>query len=144
MRVYLDNCCYNRLYDDQDQLAVFLETEAILFILDEIAIGRLDLAWSYMMDYENKNNSIAKHRGEIDDWRDFAVEIVRHDNIIEARQKHYMDLGLKSKDAVHLACAVEAGCACFLTTDKGILRKSREFPEIQIINPIAFACDLKG
>ncbi len=30
MRVYLDNCCYNRPFDEQDQLSVRLETEAKL------------------------------------------------------------------------------------------------------------------
>ena len=28
MRVYLDNCCYNRPYDEQVQLRIRLETEA--------------------------------------------------------------------------------------------------------------------
>lgn len=32
MRVYLDNCCYNRPFDDQTQLKVRLETEAKLFV----------------------------------------------------------------------------------------------------------------
>ena len=30
MRVYLDNCCYNRPFDDQNQLKVRLETIAKL------------------------------------------------------------------------------------------------------------------
>ena len=30
MRVYLDNCCYNRPFDEQTQLKVRLETEAKL------------------------------------------------------------------------------------------------------------------
>ena len=30
MRVYLDNCCYNRPFDEQTQLKVLLETEAKL------------------------------------------------------------------------------------------------------------------
>ena len=28
MRVYLDNCCYNRPFDDQTQVKVRMETEA--------------------------------------------------------------------------------------------------------------------
>jgi len=32
MRIYLDNCCYNRPFDDQNQLSVRLETEAKLAI----------------------------------------------------------------------------------------------------------------
>ena len=31
MRVYLDNCCYNRPFDEQTQLKVRLETEAKTF-----------------------------------------------------------------------------------------------------------------
>lgn len=27
MRVYLDNCCYNRPYDDQSQMRIHLEAE---------------------------------------------------------------------------------------------------------------------
>ncbi len=30
--VYLDNCCYNRPYDDQNQPKVYLETQAKLLI----------------------------------------------------------------------------------------------------------------
>jgi hypothetical protein len=32
MRVYLDNCCYNRPYDNQSQLRISLETQAKLYI----------------------------------------------------------------------------------------------------------------
>ncbi len=31
-RLYLDNCCFNRPYDDQTHLLVQLETEAKLFV----------------------------------------------------------------------------------------------------------------
>ena len=30
MRIYLDNCCYNRPFDEQTQLRIRLETEAKL------------------------------------------------------------------------------------------------------------------
>ena len=32
LKLYLDNCCFNRPFDDQSQLLVRLETEAKLFI----------------------------------------------------------------------------------------------------------------
>lgn len=31
MKIYLDNCCYNRPYDDQSQVRIQLETQAKLF-----------------------------------------------------------------------------------------------------------------
>jgi hypothetical protein len=36
LRVYLDNCCYNRPFDDQEQRSVQLETQAKLWIQDLI------------------------------------------------------------------------------------------------------------
>ena len=31
-RIYLDNCCFNRPYDDQTQLNIYLETQAKLHV----------------------------------------------------------------------------------------------------------------
>lgn len=30
--IYLDNCCFNRPYDDQTQLRVSLETQAKMYV----------------------------------------------------------------------------------------------------------------
>jgi hypothetical protein len=43
MRVYLDNCCFNRPFDDQSSLTVRLETEAKLAIQEMIREGHLSL-----------------------------------------------------------------------------------------------------
>lgn len=32
LKLYLDNCCFNRPYDDQNQLIIELETKAKLFV----------------------------------------------------------------------------------------------------------------
>lgn len=34
MRIYLDNCSYNRPYDNQSQMKIYLETQAKLHIQD--------------------------------------------------------------------------------------------------------------
>lgn len=56
MLIYLDNCCFNRPFDDQKQIRIQIETEAKLFIQEEIANGNYRLAWSFMLDYENAAN----------------------------------------------------------------------------------------
>ena len=56
MRIYLDNCCYNRPYDDQTQLRISLESQAKLHIQDMIKDGKLELAASYVLTYENSRN----------------------------------------------------------------------------------------
>ena len=45
MKIYLDNCCFNRPFDDQKQLQIKLETEAKLDIQERIIQGKLELAW---------------------------------------------------------------------------------------------------
>ena len=59
MLIYLDNCCFNRPFDDQVQIRIRLETEAKLVIQDEIRAGTYLLAWSYILDYENNQNPFA-------------------------------------------------------------------------------------
>ena len=144
IRVYLDHCCFNRPYDNQNQLVVRLEAEAKLFVQSEIIAGRLDLVWSFMMDYENSFNPFKGRREAIGEWRSLAKEVMLLNTSVESRQKHYKSLGLKNKDASHLACAVEAGCNYFFTTDAGILKKQSEVTEIRIVNPVAYVCESKG
>ena len=58
IRVYLDNCCYNRPYDDQSQVRISLESQAKLEIQARIKDGKIKLVTSYMTEYENAQNPI--------------------------------------------------------------------------------------
>jgi hypothetical protein len=53
MRIYLDNCCFNRPFDDQSAIRIKLETDAKLYIQEMIRIQEIELAWSYILDFEN-------------------------------------------------------------------------------------------
>jgi len=53
MRVYLDNCCYNRPFDDQNQIRIHLEAQAKLYVQSQIKDSKIELVWSYILDYEN-------------------------------------------------------------------------------------------
>ena len=66
MRIYLDNCCYNRPYDDQMQLRISLETQAKLFVQDLIRNNQIELAASYMLMYENEQNPYEMKKYELD------------------------------------------------------------------------------
>lgn len=41
--IYLDNCCYNRPYDDQSQIRISLEAQAKIFIQSAIKLKKLRL-----------------------------------------------------------------------------------------------------
>ena len=65
LRIYLDNCCYNRPYDDQTQLRISLESQAKLEIQKNIKNGELELVTSYMTEYENSENPIEIRKNNI-------------------------------------------------------------------------------
>ncbi len=56
MRIYLDNCCLNRPFDDQAIIRIKLEAEAVIHIQSQVVAKTIDLAWSYIIDYENQAN----------------------------------------------------------------------------------------
>jgi predicted nucleic acid-binding protein len=136
--VYLDNCVFNRPYDDQRSIEIRLESEAKLFIQQKIKNGDLELVWSYILEFENANNPFRLRREAILYWKIIASRcIVQNERILNQAEK-LRQIGLKSADALHIACAIEARSDFFLTTDRGILRKMREHPQISVLNPIEF------
>ena len=46
LKIYLDNCCYNRPFDVQEQDLIRIETQAKLAIQRKIKEGKYTLAWS--------------------------------------------------------------------------------------------------
>ncbi len=136
MRVYLDNCCLNRPFDDQSSLTIRLETEAILDIQEKIESGYLSLGWSYILDFENNANPFSERRVEILKWKTLADSFVSESSIILSKMDELISVGLKPLDALHIACAIELKCDHFLTVDKGILKKAAEVSKIDTINPV--------
>ena len=136
MRVYLDNCCYNRPFDDQISAVIQLETDAKLHVQELIRSGELELCWSFVLDYENAANPFEEVRDRIGEWRNFAVADCGLSDEIAKKAAQFMRLGLKQKDASHIACAIALNADYFLTTDKKILNKP--IAELAVLNPIDF------
>ncbi len=136
MRVYLDNCCFNRPFDDQSLLTIRMETEAKLDIQEKIKSGHLSLGWSYMLDFENNNNPFVEKRVEIQRWKELADSFVNETTEIISKMNELITIGLKSLDALHVACAISLQCEYFLTVDKGILKKKTKVSQIKITNPV--------
>ena len=136
-KIYLDNCCFNRPFDDQSQLLVRLETEAVLFIQDEIKNGNLELVWSSILDYENDANPFRTRRDAIRIWRNRSLVVVRPNaDVKQLATALRTRSSIRLKDSLHIASAVVAQCHFLLTTDGKMLNKSVD--EIEIVNPIQF------
>ena len=138
MKIYLDNCCFNRPFDDQSRIRIMLETEAKLRIQEEVRAGRLKLIWSYILDYENSKNPHEYRKLQIKVWGKYAViDIKENDEVIEKANSLNLK-GFKKLDSLHIACAVIMKCDFFITTDDKILNLSKTLEEIKITDPIGF------
>ena len=138
MRIYLDNCCFNRPFDGQDQLRIRLETEAKLGIQEEIFLGRIELVWSYILDYENQFNPFDERREAIQKWKSHAVIDVEESDEVLTKANQLKGKGIGNKDALHIACAIAGKSKYFLTTDEALIMKLKEMEDVQIMNPTEF------
>ena len=144
MKIYLDNCCYNRPYDDQRQLRVFLETQAKLHIQSLVIQKKLELVCSFVLRYENNENPDPSTKASINQFFLNASMYIGSENMEDISQTagNLMKQGIKMKDAAHLACAIKAGCDYFITTDDK-LKKRYDGNMIKIRTPLEFLDDLE-
>ena len=138
MKIYLDNCCFNRPFDNQLEIKIRLETEAKLYIQYLIQKKKLQIVWSYILDFENSKNPFEERKQQIERWKIFAVEDIEENDTILAIGRKLEKIGLKKIDALHIACAIYAKCNYFITTDKGLLKKAKRIKELIVIDPINF------
>lgn len=138
MKIYLDNCCFNRPFDDQSQLRIRLESEAKLKIQEDIRSGIHMLVWSYILDYENSRNPFAERQKQISKWKQYAKVDVEENSALMEIARRILLLGAKKIDSLHIACAISANSDYFLTTDDEIIKKAISIRGIKVTDPIGF------
>lgn len=139
MRIYLDNCSYNRPYDDQSQIRICLETQAKLHIQDMIRRRQIELVTSYVLDFENSRNRSVQKKTAIEKFmKDYTALYVSNKNEEDIKKiaTLIMGTGVKEKDAYHVACAIRAECNYFVTTDDRLLKYQSE--KITLVTPGEF------
>ena len=135
-RIYLDNCCFNRPYDDQTQLKIFLETQAKLHIQSLVFEKKIDLVWSFILTFENSRNLFSAKKTAISQWESISSFFIEKSEEIRVIAKEIMITGIKAADAAHVASAIVGNCDYFITVDKRLLKY--EDRRIIICNPIEF------
>lgn len=138
MKIYLDNSCFNRPFDDQKQLRIKLETEAKLNIQERIIQKEIELTWSYILDFENEANPFEQRKLAIKGWKNYALVDINETREIIEKAERFHQIGIKSKDSIHLACAISQRCEYFLTTDDELIKKALGIKEIKVTDPISF------
>lgn len=139
LKVYMDNCCYGRPYDDLSQAKVKNEAIAKMYIQSLVKFKSITLYSSFMLSYEISQCPVEATRESIsqfvDEHSSFHISKDREAEIVQEAQE-IMETGIKYKDSVHLACSIYAGCDYFITTDDRVTKYQTD--KIKIVNPIDF------
>ena len=138
-RIYLDVCCLQRPFDDQRQVRVHLEAEAVKLILAQVEAGELIWIGSEVVEFEIAQNPDPERALKAMLLAAYAGIRVSVGADERARAGELELLGFTGFDALHLACAESAGAAVFLTTDDKLLKSAARWVDkirVQVANPL--------
>lgn len=144
MKLYCDTNVYNRCFDEQSQLRIRLECTAIEGIYALAEAGRLELTWSFMLDYENSLNPHADRKEWVELLSRLCTDTIAPSPQILTLARRLMKLRkLKPRDAIHVACAQFTGCDFFITCDDVLIKRAsrgdrRSVLQVPIVNPVEF------
>jgi predicted nucleic acid-binding protein len=143
VKLYLDTSVFNRPFDDQTQPRIWIETLSLALILQWLEAGGAELVNSAVLEFENSLNLLALRR----DWmlrcleQSSVYQFV--DPPIRGRAEHLEKNHLGAIDALHIACAEEAGCDYFITCDDRLIKKRKLFT-VKTMNSVDFVQKIIG
>jgi len=140
-RIYLDVCALCRPFDDQTQMRIRLETDALQLILSHVRSGNLTLVVSPTHDVEiGTIDDLTEREHLLSTLRQIGHRVAFDLKQTRKRAERLTQQGLGPADAAHLAFAEEAE-AEFITCDDRLLRQCRRVqPGVWFGTPVAF-CD---
>ena len=144
MRIYLDNCAFNRPYDDLSQMSVNLEAQAKLHIQSWIRDGLFELVTSEMLMTEIEACPFDFRRKGIGDYVEENASIhvgPAQNRRVDEMAREIMSTGVKYKDACHVASAIIGQCSYLISTDKRLLKYQTSL--LRLVNPIRFVEEME-
>lgn len=144
-KIYLDACCLNRPFDDQNQARIRLETEAIILILERL--HQREWVWisSEVLFFELKQTVDIERRERLLLLARQSHQVVELTQETMTQAEKLAALGFDSYDALHLACAQQSNVDVFLTTDDELLkvvRQNKESLPFLAANPLRWLQDM--
>lgn len=144
MIIYLDNCCYNRPFDDQTQERIHLESEAILTILQRRQAGIFKIVGSNILELEMERMHDATKKQKVKELYKVADLHINYTENIKKRSKEIMKLSkIRTFDSLHIAAAEEAKADVMLTTDDKLEKMAERLElKVRVMNPLKFAWEV--
>ena len=144
LKLYLDNCCYNRLCDDLEQEKINLEANAIENIFRKHINKEVEIYKSMAIDFEISKIKSDNKRRQVEDLYD-AMELTEIDYSEEIKKRaiELRQYNIKDMDSLHLAFAESKDVDYFITADRLLINASKRANlKIKVINPIEFIMEV--
>ncbi|NJL83764.1 MAG: type II toxin-antitoxin system VapC family toxin [Chloroflexaceae bacterium] len=142
-RVYLDTSAYNRPFDDQTQPKIFLETQAVVIVLQMVEAKTVELISSSVLEYENSRNPYPIKQEAMSRYLQLAKLRQEVDEAIRKRAEELEQNGLKAIDALHVACAEAVNSDYFITCDKRLINRCLGLT-MKVMNPADFVLEMSS
>lgn len=144
MKIYLDNCCYNRPFDDQTQERIHLESEAILTILKRGEIGVYQIIGSDILRLEIERMSDGVKKQRVKELYQVASMSISYSEEIKDRAAEIVSTSkIRNFDSLHIASAEVAGVDVLITTDDKLEKMAAKLNlKIKVMNPLKFAWEV--
>lgn len=143
--VYLDINCFQRGFDDPSQARIQIEAMACQIIFQTAEDNEIDLIWSFMHEDEITVCPFPERKIEVYKLSTICKKLVKPSKaILDLAQSLQNQIKLSSKDALHLACAMNIKAGFFLTCDDIIIKRSKKLDtKIKILNPLDYVKRIK-
>lgn len=142
-KIYLDTSAYNRPFDDQTQPKIFLESQAVVIILQMVETKTVELISSSVLEYENSRNPYPIKQEAMSRYLQIAGLRQEVNEEIRHRAEQLEQNGLKAVDALHIACAEAVGSDYFITCDKRLINRCSELA-LKVMNPVNFVLEISS
>ena len=137
MRIYLDNCCYNRILDDRSNSKIYYERNSIMIILELAEKSAIKIIGSEMLIKEIDDTKDVYKKSVLEMLYSLcSEEIIVDKTILNRAEIIRHSSNIKYKDSIHLACAEAANADVLLTTDIKFMNNSNRIKTYtKVMNP---------
>lgn len=138
--IYLDYNCFQRRFDDPNQIRIQIEALACQEIFNRVETQTVQLIWSFMHEDETLLCPFPERQ-------EFALELstlcqirVSPEDAIYSLAQGFIQQGkFSAKDILHVACASYAQANFFLTCDDALMRQAKKLTlACEVMNPVDY------
>ena len=137
MKIYMDNCCFNRVFDDRSNPVIYLDRNSVMIILELVEKGVFELCGSQMLLKEILDTPDAMKKARLKLMYTLcSSEIAVTEDIVDRAVLIREQSNIRTKDSIHLACAEYANVDVFLTVDKKFMNNANRIPaKVKVMSP---------